>query len=120
MVNAFNLVSKGAIFQELHVIGGNIMELIPFVCAFYAFESPLFHSHRNHEGDVIVIPSTMGTHEGDPLGGALFALAHFRALCSIARHFLFYLFPFITNDKHIIGPFLLYHLHMNILRSNFV
>jgi hypothetical protein len=96
------------------------MQFIPFVYAFYAFESPLFHNHRNHEGNVTIIPSTMGTHQGDPLGGALFALTHFRALCSIVSHFLFYLFSFITNDKHIIGPILLYHLHMNIPRSNFV
>jgi len=89
MVNAFNLVLRGAIFQELHVVGGNIMHLIFFVCAFYAFESLLFHSHRNHGGDLTIIPSTMGTHRGDPFGGALFALAHFRALCFIANHFLF-------------------------------
>ncbi len=96
------------------------MQFIPFVCAFYAFESPLFYSHRNHEGDVKVIPSTMGTHQGDPLGGALFALTHFRALCSIADHFFKNLFPSITNDNHIIRPLLLYHLHMNIFRQNFV
>jgi hypothetical protein len=47
-----------------------------FVHAFYAFESPLFYSHRNREGDVTIIPSAMGTHQGDLLGGALFALAH--------------------------------------------
>jgi len=28
-------------------------------------------------GDVTVIPSTMGIHQGDPLGGALFAIVHF-------------------------------------------
>ncbi len=49
------------------------MQLIPFVCAFYAFEFPMFYSHHNCEGDVTVIPSAMGTHQGDPLGGALFA-----------------------------------------------
>jgi hypothetical protein len=44
----------------------------------------------------------MGTCQGIPLGRALFALAHFRALCSIASHFLLYLFPSIANDIHII------------------
>jgi hypothetical protein len=60
-------MSKGIILQEFHVIGGNIIELIPFVCAFYAFEFPLFYNYRNHESDVIVIPFAMGTLQGGPL-----------------------------------------------------
>jgi hypothetical protein len=50
--NAFNLVSKGVIFQELRATGGDIIQLIPFVHAFYAFEFPLFCNHHNHEGEV--------------------------------------------------------------------
>jgi hypothetical protein len=88
MANTFNLVSGGVIFQEPRATGGNIMQLIPFVRACYAFEFPLFHNHRNHEDDVTIIPFVMGTRQGDPLGGALFTLAHFRALHSIANHFL--------------------------------
>jgi hypothetical protein len=80
------------------------MQLIPFVRAFYAFEFPLFYNHRNHENDVIVIPFVMGTRKGDPLGRALFALTHFRALHSIASHFPSCLFPSIVNDIHIITP----------------
>jgi len=91
-------VSKGVIFQELCAIGGDIMQLITFVCAFYAFDSPMFFNHHNHEGDVIVIPSTMGT-----LGGALFALAHFKALHFTVNHFSSCLFPSIVDDTHIIG-----------------
>ncbi len=68
------------------------MQLFPFVSAFYAFESPLFYSHCNHEGDVTIIPFIMGTHQGDPLGEALFALTHFKALHFIANHF-----PSCTN-----------------------
>ncbi len=64
----------------------------------------MVYNHHNCEGDVIVIPSIMGTHQGDPLGGALFALAHFRALHSIANHFPSCLFPSIVNDTHMIGP----------------
>jgi hypothetical protein len=65
---------KKVIFQKLRVAGGNIIQLIPFVRAFYAFMFPLFYNHRNYEGDVTVIPSAMGTYQGDPLGRALFAL----------------------------------------------
>jgi len=81
----------------------------------------VFYNHHNHEGDVIIIPFTMGAHQGEPLGRALFTLAHFRALHSIINHFLFCLFPSIMDDIHIIQvPFQLYHLHMNIYKSNFV
>ncbi len=56
------------------------MQFIPFGHAFNAFESTLFYNHCNYEGNVIIIPSAMGTCQGDLLGRALFALAHFRAL----------------------------------------
>jgi hypothetical protein len=64
----------------------------------------MFYNYYNHEGDVTIIPSAMGICQGDPLGEALFALAHFRALCFTTSHFLSCLFPSIANDIHIIGP----------------
>jgi len=70
---------------------------------FYAFEFPLFYNHHNHENDVMVISSMMGTHQGDPLGRALFPLTHFKALCSITNYFPFCLSPSIGNDIHIIN-----------------
>jgi len=54
-------MSRGVIFQELRAAGGDIIQFIPFVRAFYAFESPLFYNHRTSEGDVIIITSAMGT-----------------------------------------------------------
>jgi hypothetical protein len=69
--NAFNSMSKGVIFQELCVVGGDIIQFMPFVCAFYAFKSLLFYNHFNPEGDVTIIPSAMGIHQGDPLGGTI-------------------------------------------------
>jgi hypothetical protein len=62
MANTFNSMSRGVIFQKLHVASGDIMQLIPFVRAFYAFEFPLFYNHHNLDDDVVVIPSAMGTH----------------------------------------------------------
>jgi hypothetical protein len=56
-------MSKKVIFQELHATGGDMIQFIPFVRAFYAFESPLFYNHRNHEGDVIVVHFAMGIHQ---------------------------------------------------------
>jgi hypothetical protein len=61
VANTFNLVSKGVIFQELCTTCGDIIQLIPFVQAFYVFKFPLFYNHYNCEGDVIIIPFAMGT-----------------------------------------------------------
>jgi hypothetical protein len=71
------------------------MQLIFFFLAFYAFESPLFYNHCNCEGNVTVIPFAMETYLGDPLGGALFTLDHFRVLHSIVNYFPSNLFTFI-------------------------
>jgi hypothetical protein len=68
VANTFNSMLRGVIFQKLCGASGDIIQLIPFVHAFYAFEYPLFYNHRNHEGDVTIIPFAMGIHQGDPLG----------------------------------------------------
>jgi len=104
MVNVFNLVSKGVIFQEFCATCGDIIQLIFFNHAFYAFEFLLFYNHYSCEGNVIIIPFSMGTCQVDPLKRALFTLAHFNAPCSIINHFPSYIFPSIENDIHIIGP----------------
>jgi len=46
----------------------------------------------------------MGTRQGNPFGGALFALAHFKALHYIASHFPSCLLLSSADDIHIIGP----------------
>ncbi len=74
------------------------MQFIPFICAFYAFETPLFYNHYDCEGDFIVILFVVRTHQGDPLGRALFALTHFKALHFTISRFLSYLFPSIADD----------------------
>jgi hypothetical protein len=76
----------------------------PFCSCILCIWITLFYSHHNCENNVIVLPSTMGTRQGDPLGGALFALIHFRVLHSIDNHFPSCLFQSITDDIHIIGP----------------
>jgi hypothetical protein len=46
----------------------------------------------------------MGTCQSDPLGRALFALAHFGVLHSTNSYFSSFLFPSIVDDTHIIDP----------------
>ncbi len=95
MVNVFNSMSKIVIFQKYRTTSGDIIQLIPFVCACYIFESLLFYNHYNYDSNVTMIPFAMGTYQGDALGGALFTLSHFKALCSniFPSIFPFYLFP---------------------------
>ncbi len=104
MANAFNSLSRRVIFQKFRVASGDIIHIIPFVRAIYAFESSLFYNHLNCEGNVTIIPFAMGTYQGDPLGRALFVLAHFRALCSTTDYLSSCLFPSIMDDIHIIRP----------------
>jgi hypothetical protein len=81
----------------------------------------MFYRNRNCDGNMMVIPFAMGTHQGDLLGGALFALAHLRALHSTVSHFPFCLFPSIINDTHIIGPLsIISFACMSIFRLNYV
>jgi hypothetical protein len=69
MANVLNSMLRGVIFHELRAASGSIVQFIPFVHAFYAFEFPLIFNHHNHEGDVPIIPFAMGICQGDPLGG---------------------------------------------------
>jgi hypothetical protein len=103
VANVFNSMLRRVIIQKLHVINGDIIQLIPFICAFYAFDFPLFYSHCNRECDLIIFPFAMGTRQSDLLERALFTLVHFRALRFI-NCFPFCLFPSIVDDIHIIGP----------------
>ncbi|KAJ7570685.1 hypothetical protein O6H91_01G131400 [Diphasiastrum complanatum] len=102
--NAFNSVSQGAIFQELRAAHGPLAQLIPFVRSFYSMDAPLYFSHASRSGDVLVIPSADGIRQGDPLGGVLFSLVHFRALRAFSAAFPSCLFPSIADYTHIVGP----------------
>jgi hypothetical protein len=97
------VMTKGVMFQD-RATSGNIIQFIPFDYAFYAFEFPLFNNHDSYEGDVIIIPFSMGTQQGDRFKRALFVLNHFRALCFITNCFPSCLFLSIANYTHIIGP----------------
>jgi hypothetical protein len=112
-----NLVS---IFQKLCVVGKDNIQFIPFVCAFYAFESPLFYNHHNYENNVTGIPSAMGNCQSDPRGRTLFALTHNKALCFIVNCFPSCLFPSIIGGSHIKNPTQLYHFDMNTFKPNFL
>ncbi len=80
------------------------MQLVSFFRVFYAFDSPLFCNHHNRESNVIIILFAMGTCQSDPLGRALFTLAHFGVLHFTTSSFSSFLCPSIVDDTHVIGP----------------
>ncbi len=74
--NTFNSMLRLTIFQELWTSLGFLNYFFPFVQWFYTCPSPLYYSQVSRHGDFIVISLELSIQQGDPLGGALFILAH--------------------------------------------
>jgi len=53
---------------------------------------------------VTIIDSFLNTRQGDPLGGPLFLLAHYRAFLETITWAPNYIFPSLADDTHIVGP----------------
>ncbi|KAL2641238.1 hypothetical protein R1flu_008825 [Riccia fluitans] len=102
--NALNTVSREALFHELRTATGSLDQLFPFVHSFYARRLPLYFSHCSREDEVSLLSSESSTCQEDPLGGALFALAHLCSLRTMASEHPLCLFPSLANDTHIVGP----------------
>ncbi len=103
IANVFNIVFHKVIFLKLHDIGGQLFQLICFICSFYVFQVLLSFNHHSPQGELFVIKSSIGTRQKDLLGGPLFALIHFQAFRSLVAIFQSCLFFFIVDDTHIIG-----------------
>jgi hypothetical protein len=56
------------------------VNIVPFTKLFYGVHSSLYYQHGLHVEGVIIIESSLGTRQGDPLGGPLFTLAHYQTL----------------------------------------
>ncbi|KAL2633222.1 hypothetical protein R1flu_004701 [Riccia fluitans] len=101
---AFNTVSREEFFRELCATIGFLDQLFPFVSSFYAHHSSLYLSHCSRGDEVSHLSSKSGIHQGDPLGGALFTLAHLHALRTMASEHPLCLFLSLANVTHIVGP----------------
>ncbi len=53
---------------------------------------------------VTIIGSSLGMRQGDPLGGPLFVLAHYRTFLETIAQAPNYVFPSLADDIHIVGP----------------
>ncbi len=102
--NAFNNVFQATIFRELCDGRGPLTSIIPFTKLFYGTHSSLYYQHGQHAEGITIIESTSGMRQDDPLGGLLFALAHYRALLETIAWASNYIFPSLMGDTHIMGP----------------
>ncbi|KAL2651157.1 hypothetical protein R1flu_019285 [Riccia fluitans] len=94
--NEFNTISREALFCELRVAIGSLDQLFPFVRSFYVRHLPLYFSHCSWKDEVSLLSSKTSIRQGDPLGGALFTLAHLLGLMTMAsEHPLFYFHPWL-------------------------
>jgi hypothetical protein len=59
VANAFSSISCEAIFQELHVVGGQLFLFFHFFHYFYAHQLPSFFGHHSFKGKLFVILSSM-------------------------------------------------------------
>ncbi len=79
--NTFNNVFQTAIFKELCDVEGPLLaSIIPVTMLFYGIHFSLYYQHGWHAEGVTIIESSSSTKQGDPLGGPLFVLAHYRTL----------------------------------------
>ncbi len=80
------------------------MNIVFFTNLFYGVHSFFYYQHGQHEPKgVTIIESSLGTRQGDPLKGPLFALAHYWTFLKTIAQAPSCVFPSLTNDKHIVG-----------------
>jgi hypothetical protein len=57
--------------------GGPLVKIVHFTKLFCGAHSSLYYQHGQHVERVAIIESSSSTKQGNPLGGPLFALAHY-------------------------------------------
>ena len=86
--NAFNLGDRSNFCEELRTTSGDLAPALPLVKAFYGRSSPLYSAcPGDTEVHFEVLEFATGMRQWDPLGGALYTLAHQQALRATALAF---------------------------------
>ncbi len=100
----FSSVSQVVIFKKLCDVEGTLANIVPFTRFFYDVHPSLYYQHGQNVEGVTIIESSSSTKQGDPLGGPLFVLAHYRTFLETITQAPNYIFPSLTDDTHIMGP----------------
>jgi hypothetical protein len=78
MSNLLLIAFLKLLFLESCVLSGGLWRaLSPFIRLFYGVHFSIYYQHGRHMEVVTIIESFLGMRQGDPLGGFLFALAHY-------------------------------------------
>jgi hypothetical protein len=102
--NTFNNVFRTVVFKNVCDVEWPLINIVPFIRLFYGVHSSFYFHHGWHVEGVTIIESFSSTRQGDPLGGLLFALAHYQDLLETIARAPNYVFPFLVDDNHIMGP----------------
>jgi hypothetical protein len=102
--NIFNNIFRAIIFRKLCEIEGALANIVPFIMLFYGSHFFFFYQHGWHVEGVTIIGSSLGMRQGDPLGGLLFDLAHYRTFLKTIVRAPNYVYPSLMDDIHIMGP----------------
>ncbi len=79
---------------------------------FYDAHFFLYYQHGWHVEGVTIIESSSCTRQGDPLGGPIFVLAHYRSFLKTIAWASNYVFPSLTDDIYIVGLMNEFFLHL--------
>jgi hypothetical protein len=102
--NAFNSIFWVIIFKKLCDAKGLLLNIAVFIKLFYVIHFSLCYQCGWHFEGVIIIESSLGTKQGDSLGGPLFVLAHYRTFLETIAQAPNCIFPFLMDNIHIIRP----------------
>jgi hypothetical protein len=102
--NAFNNIFRAIILKELRDARVPLVSIIPLTRLFYGVHYSLYYQLGQHEEGVTIIESSTCMKQGDPLGGILFALAHYQTFLETITWASNCVFPSLVNDTHIMGP----------------
>ncbi len=101
--NAFNNISQIVIKRSTrcHETFSKHCPLYQVVlwCSFF-FLLPTWTTWKG----ITIIESSLGTRRGDPLGGILCALAHYKTFLETITRAPSCVFPSLVNNTHIMGP----------------
>jgi hypothetical protein len=79
------------------------VSIVRFIKLFYGAHFSLYYQHGQQVERITIIESFSHMRQGDPLGGLLFALAHYRTFLETIARILSYIFPSLAYDTHILG-----------------
>jgi hypothetical protein len=105
IANAFNIVFCRSFLGTANN-KWQLVQLFPFVQAFYDMQLPLLFSHHSHLGEIVVIHSSIGTWQNDPWGIFFLHWGSFLGFVNYLMDFFFscLFFPIYDDIESLASP----------------